>query len=423
MLMPDYFEGKADRMIELYRKLEEFIMKDVARRILASQKLTATADRMVWKTLQMGEHKAAILKKLSAFTKMTTAEIKTLLQDAVLTSWDDDAEIWRNAGKKLSNPLENSRVREVMDAEFKKSAGELENLTRTTMDQSQQNLINMLNDAEMRVSSGMQSYDAAVNQILDEYGQHGVMVKYKSGAQMSLEAAVRLCVVTSMNQTAAQVSNQYVNEIGTNYVLTSAHYGARIAREGQPECADHSGWQGKVFCIEGSEPGIPNLLEATGYTIDRKTGAGTVVDPLGLHGYNCRHSHRPWDKDMGNPWRDDKGRLIDGNGNELSDDTNKKVYNDRAGQRKLERDIRKLKLQLLMKQEQIDATAETDVKAILQNGYDKLAYKLVKLNKAYNDYCKAKGLQPDYARNKVAGFTPKMQKNANAGAKREKARQ
>ena len=36
MLRPEYFEGKADRILELYERLENFILRDIARRILKS---------------------------------------------------------------------------------------------------------------------------------------------------------------------------------------------------------------------------------------------------------------------------------------------------------------------------------------------------------------------------------------------------
>lgn len=417
MLQPDYFEGKEEKILMLYRKLEDFILRDIARRVIASGQLPPTADRLIWKLEQMGEHKAEILKHLTALTKSTTAEMKAILQEAVMTSWEDDATVYEEMGIEVSNPLENQEVITVMDAEYQKTLGELQNLTRTTMDQSQQDLINLMDDAEMRVSSGVQSYNQAISDVLDEYAGKGVKVTYPTGTERTLEAAVRCAVVTSINQTAAQVSNQYIKETGVGYILTSAHWGARVKRPGQPDLAGHDLWQGRVFSIVGSEPGFPNLLESTGYDIDPVTGQGKVVNPLGLHGYNCRHSHRPWDKTMKNPWRDEEGNLIDGSGNQITSEKNREKYENSQKQRAMERAIRKTKRQLLMKQEQIDSIAETDVKEIYQDEYNKLADRLTKQNKAYNDFCADKNLQPQYDRNKVAGFGAKQQRQANARAK------
>lgn len=171
---------------------------------------------------------------------------------------------------------------ELLDAEFKKTLGEVNNLTRSTMMQSQRDLMNMLNEAEMRVAAGVQSYSAAVCDILDQYGRTGVMIDYPTGTRRTLEAAVRMCVVTSMNQTAAQVTNHYIAEHNVEYVLVSAHLGARTQGKGQPYLAGHDNWQGRCYKISGSEPDAPNLAETTGYDI--VNGTGHVLNPLGCMG-------------------------------------------------------------------------------------------------------------------------------------------
>lgn len=412
MLPPEYFYGKSDRMIELYEQLQTWILKDITRRLLSAGEMTATADRLIWKLQQMGESKAAIEKKLQTLTGLTRKELRSLLQDAVLTSWEDDRATLGQLGIELSNPLENATVIRVMDAEYKKSLGELTNLTRTTMKQSQIDLINMLDEADLRVAAGVQSYSAAVCDILDRYAGRGIYVDYPSGTRRTLEAAVRCCVVTSMNQTAAQVTNQYIVEGGCEYVLVSAHLGARVAQKGQPELASHSDWQGKVYRIRGSELGCPNLLESTGYDIDPTTGQGKVDNPLGLHGYNCRHSHKPWDPRLHNPYVDENGNL------KIDSEENHKRYELQQKQRAMERSLRAWKRKLIGKQEQINNPREDMDVDKLKKDYDRMAYHLTQKNKAYNDFCKANDLQPQYDRIKVADFGREQTKQANQGARR-----
>lgn len=412
MLDPEYFYDKSDRMIELYEQLQSFILQDITRRLLSAKEMTATADRLIWKLKQMGESQEAIEQKLQKLTGLTKKELRSLLQDAVLTSWKDDKATLGQIGIELSDPLKNPTVRRVMDAEYKKSLGELQNLTRTTMDQSQKDLINMLDEADLRTASGVQSYSAAVCDILDRYAGRGIYVDYPSGTRRTLEAAVRCCVVTSMNQTAAQVTNQYIIEGECEYVLTSAHLGARVAQKGQPALADHSRWQGRVHKIKGSDPNYPNLLESTGYDIDLETGQGKAVDPLGLHGYNCRHGHKPWDLRLRNPYIDKNGNL------KIDNEKNRKQYELQQKQRYYEREIRATKRRLIEKQAQINLIAETDVKEILQRDYDKLAYKMTQQNKKYNDFCEKNNLQPQYDRIKVADFGREQTKQSDAGAKR-----
>lgn len=410
MLKPEYFNDKADRMIELYRQMEDYIFKDIAYRLLKSQSVSGTADRLIWKLEQMGESRAEIMNKLSKLTGLSKRELKELLQDAVITSWNDDLSTFNQMGINIVNPLENQAVMSVMNAEYQKCQGELNNLTRTTMNQAQVDLTRMLDEAEMRVASGVQSYSSAVCEILDNYAKKGMVVEYPTGTHRSLEAAVRCCVVTSMNQTSAQITNQYILEGGIEYVLVSAHLGARIQQPGQPYLAGHENWQGKVYRIRGSEPGYPNLLEMTGYDIG-ENGAGKVVNPLGLHGYNCRHSHQPWDKALKNPYVDENGKST------IDTEESRKLYQNQQKQRAMERSIRATKRRLLMKQQEIDLAAETDVKEILQNDYDKLAYKLREQNKAYNEFCTENDLQKQSDRLKVAGYKREQAAKANGRAR------
>lgn len=413
MLKPDYFDGKEERLLDLYRKLEDYILRDVSRRMLSAKKLTASADWMIYKLRQMGESRENIEQKLTKITGMSREELKRLLREAVLTSWDDDQSTFSQIGAAVPSPLENSAVIAIMDAEYKKSLGELENLTKTTMDQAQKDLIRLLDEAEIRTASGAQTYSEAVSSILDEYAGKGIMVEYPSGTRRTLEAAVRCCVVTSMNQTSAQVTNQYIKEAKSEYVIVSAHLGARTQQKGQPFVAGHDNWQGKVYKMTGSEPGIPNLLEATGYNIDPVTGVGTVVNPLGLHGYNCRHSHGPWDKDLKNPYTDEDGNL------KIDTEENRKTYNTNQKQRAMERAIRKTKRRLIVKQEIINGSSGVE-KEIRQREYDSMAYQLTEQNSAYNSFCRANSLVPQYERGKVAGFGTQQQKAANRGYKRYK---
>lgn len=416
MLPPEYFANREDRLLQLYYELENFILKDITRRLLSAGEMTATADRLIWKLQQMGESRRVIENKLSRLTGLTRHELKKILQDAVMVSWKNDKESLEQwlGNNVVKSPLVNPAVIRVMDAEYKKSLGELENLTRTTMKQAGNDLINMLDEADLRVAAGVQSYSAAVCDILDRYAGRGIYVDYPSGTRRTLEVAVRCCVVTAMNQTAAQVTNQYIVEAGAEYVLVSAHLGARTQGKGQPYLAGHDNWQGKVYRIRGSEGGYPNLLESTGYDIDTVTGQGKVVDPRGLHGYNCRHSHKPWDKRLRNPYVDENGNL------KIDSEENRKRYELQQKQRYMERSIRATKRKLIEKEEQINLVAETDVKEILQRDYDKLAYRMTQQNKAYNDFCKANDLQPQYDRIKVADFGREQTKQANKGARRYK---
>lgn len=411
MLKPDYFYGKTDKLVEMYQDLENWIISDIATRLIKSGELSGTSDRELWKLQQMGLHNTEIVKRISEMSGKSRNEVRRLLRDSVMTSFSDDKEVLTQiSASDIISPLKNNMAILAMNAELIKTSGELDNLTKTTINQTQKDLLNMLNEVDYRVASGMQSYSSAVCEVLDRYAESGVMVEYPTGTKRSLEAAVRCCVVTSMNQTAAQVTNIYIAQNKIEYVLVSAHPGARYDKKNPTGISSHDHWQGKAYKIIGSEPGFPNLLESTGYTIDPKTGTGTVVNLLGLHGYNCRHSHGPWRKDMVNKYLDENGNV------NINADESQKLYDLQQKQRLLEREIRKTKREIMTKKQELDMIAETDVKEILQPQYDKLTYKLRMQNKRLQLFCKNNDLQLQGDRTKVSGFNKKQSAIANGRA-------
>lgn len=406
MLTPDYFYGKSDKLIEMYQDLEDWILQDIAMRLVESESLSGTADRELWKLQQMGLHRQEIVKRISELTGKSRNEVRRLLRESVLTSFSDDKGVLERLAD-VQPPLQNNMVIAAMNAEMMKTFGELSNLTNTTIDQSQRDLLNLLNEVDFRVASGLQSYSSAICEVLDRYAENGMRVDYPTGSRRSLEAAVRCCVVTSMNQTAAQVTNKYIVEAGAEYVLVSAHMGARHDKINPTGLQSHDWWQGKVYKIRGADPDTANLLESTGYDIDLQTGEGHVVNPLGLHGYNCRHSHKPWHKSLRNPY-------VDENGNPKIDiHESQELYDLQQRQRAMERAIRKTKRQLLMKEQEMKAFPD-DLN--LQSDYDKLSSRLRDQNRAYGVFCAENGLQRQYDRVKVAGFMKPQAAKANGRA-------
>ena len=431
MLVPEYFDEHGHRINELYQVVAEFILKESARFLIKAGKITPTADRLLQRLRLMGETQAEIEKKLRQLTGLTQKELRAILQDAVLTSWGADADSFKQIGIEVSDPLKNPAVIRIMDAQYKRSQKELWNLTQTTMRQSNIDLINMLDEADMRVASGVQSYSAAISDILDRYAHRGIYVDYqKTGVRRTLEAAVMNCVRTSMAQMAGQLTMEFVKEAGTNLIITSAHTGARFTDKDEP--ANHMSWQGRVFYITDedlarfTEVGgkIENAGKKAGGTPNtgnypdfvKTTGYGTGEGALG---WGCRHSIGPSDERIGNPWRDKDGNLIDGAGNRIDSEESKQKYKDFQRLRAIERNIRATKRQLVTKQELMDGASEEELKR-LQPEYDKLAYDLVQQNKKYNDFCKEHNLQPQYGRTKLADFGREQTKAANAGAKRYK---
>ena len=116
----------------------------------------------------MGLHNTEIVKRISEMSGKSRNEVRRLLRDSVMTSFSDDKEVLTQISESdIISPLKNNMAILAMNAELIKTFGELDNLTKTTINQTQKDLLNMLNEVDYRVASGMQSYSSAVCEVLD----------------------------------------------------------------------------------------------------------------------------------------------------------------------------------------------------------------------------------------------------------------
>ena len=110
-------------------------------------------------------------------------------------------------------------------------------------------------------------------------GRFVLSIQYENGRPVTrtIESAVRMNILTSVNQTAANQTLNNCEELDCDLVETSAHIGAR------PE---HEDWQGEVFSRSGTNPKY------------RPFSVCELGSVTGICGINCKHSFYPYFEGM-----------------------------------------------------------------------------------------------------------------------------
>lgn len=403
MLSPEYLWSIADSVVNIYDEMNSWAIKDIVERIMAAELyeydgLPGTARYRAWLLNQAGEHYDNMAKKAAEITKKSEAEIMKLFIDAGLTAIENDFEPF---GKEPYDIRKDKQAAQILQSAYERTNGELRNYTRTTLDQNDKLMINTLDKAYFEVSAGMKSYSEVIRESIDTVSKTGCEVEYpRSGHIDSIEVAVRRAVMTGINQGAANITLHNCEVLGTDYVIVDSHVGARYSEN--DKIANHMGWQGKVYKINGSDD-YPNLEEETGFP----------SNPLGLCGYNCKHSFYAFIPEIDNP--DMYKHIV------IDEEASKKQYDIWQKQRRMERNIRKSKQMLLGYQTAIDNCKNEHAKFELQLEYDKRAYRLRHQNKIYNEFCEENDLQKESERIKVAKWQREQTSQAVKGANRYKA--
>lgn len=387
MLLPGFLGSVADRVVDLWEQLNMFGVRDMARRIAdAENHMTASADWQKYKMEQAGASAVEIRKKVRDINKLSEKEVKEVFEEAVLRSFENDSKVFEDAGMDPP-PFNGEEGRKLLQTLYDQTNGELYNFTRTTANQSQRVLIKALDDAMLRVTSGLQSKEMAIQQAIEAAAADGLYVEYPSGHRDTIEVAVRRAVQTGVNQASLRMCVNECETVGTNYVIVSSHLGART---GDTPHADHSGWQGGIYRLKDRKEGFwgmfeefRDVLKGTNYPL-LEEATGYPSDPLGLGGYNCRHNMMPYFPG-----------ISENHMQKYDQKENEEAYRNSQRQRAMERRMRALRRQIeALKAASHADEASNELRQQLQERRKELEGKYKKRLEDYRKFCKDNGLNP-----------------------------
>ena len=395
MITPEQFQEIGETLLPLLDELTEWITRDMIERFMIrfgrgeEKLLTGTDEWQAWVLKQAGGNLDEIQKALAKSTGKSQQEIAKIFKDSGIQAAKADAE----AAAVTFSGLSPGMMAIITDA-YERTVGEISNITRTTAGTTNQAFIDICDAAYWKVRTGAQSYTAAMLEGIKELGQVQPIVRYPSGHKDTVEVAVLRCIRTGVAQSSGAMTIQQCKDMGWNHVLVSQHLGARVS-DTDP-VADHAGWQGKVYCIDGKDAQFDNLLDATGYP----------ENPLGLCGYNCRHSFTPF-----------LSGVSQNHSKPIDTEANRNAYELSQTQRAMERRIRAQKRKCTALHTAVKNCEDPAAKAKLQEKYAQSAKRLQEQNAAYTKFCADNDLKPYHERLAVAGWDRSAASTASAAAR------
>ena len=307
MLPEEVLEQLGDRGAALYQEFEQDLIADIARRIKKTGRYTETAElqakammaagvspaeiqKEVMKILRAsGDYQKEVARNTLEWKKQVKAEIREMRKKAEAEgndiianagdmSFNYDLSLWKQNGEKLTK---DSSINRIVSEMSKDTVGTFKNFTKSmgfkgpySFISIQNAYIRYLDKAVIKMATGTFSFDRAVEDAVREMAYSGLRsVDYASGRTYQLDAAARMCVRTTCHQLSAKMSMRNCENMDTDLVEVSSHWGAR------PE---HALWQGKVYSRSGKNKKYPPFSDCH------------YGDADGLCGVNCRHTFYPF---------------------------------------------------------------------------------------------------------------------------------
>ena len=307
----------------LYENLELEIIEEIATRIARVGYANTVVLNDIRIAQEMGVLYQDIITLVAKYNNTSYEKVAEIFEEAGAKTLSRDDFIYKEAGLNPV-PIRQSRpIMQTMSATIEKTTGNLQNLVMTTANVAQTQFYNAMNMSYLEVSTGVKSYSQSIIDAIDGISSQGAVITYPSGRRMSLESAVRMNIITGVNQTCGKLQELRADEVGWDLMELTAHSGARPS---------HMSWQGKIVSRSGKK----------GYLSLDDIGYGTAT---GFKGVNCRHdwypyykgSARTYTQEQLNAWKNEK---VTYNGEEYS------KYDATQLQRTMERRIRADKKEL-----------------------------------------------------------------------------
>lgn len=360
-----------------YQKVVQKYLRKVGATVLKIGKLNRSSVNLLIQLRRMGVDVATIEQELQRVTRLTKRDLRTLYQKAAEEAKTDARFEYVTKGVMPSAV----RWEALVESLWQQTAGNLENLSRTTiMGESYRRIVD---EAVQAVTMGVTDYNSAIRAELKKAGRAGVQVKYASGVRRRLDTAIRQNVLDGVRQVQQKAQELIGEEIGADGVDITAH----------PNSApDHEPVQGRRFDLENFR-----AMQA-GQDFQDVDGRRYEGFRRPITQWRCRHlvyyiligvSRRVYSDDQLKKLEEDNHKGVTINGRKMTN------YDATQLMRQLETEIRREKDMAILAQASGDDVLRRECQGRITN-----------LEKQYKAVAEAVKLRTRFDKTRVEGFKP-----------------
>lgn len=250
---PQLLDALPEELAELFRGLELTLLRIIVERIKKAGQINQVGVEAIKALRAHGITLDEIKKAVDETVQLGAEKLDALLDDVVQWNQQYYSDMVKLA--KVTEPEHYVDERDIASIR-RQTWGAYKNITGSmgflVVQRGRLKLLepaaayqNALDSALLQVQSGVVSYETAIADAVRKLADSGLKtVDYESGRHIQVDSAVRMCVMTGVNQLNHKYREQSMDYLETDLVEVSAHLGARNTGTGP---MNHESWQGKVY--------------------------------------------------------------------------------------------------------------------------------------------------------------------------------
>ena len=252
---PEILDSLPEELAELFRGLELKLLEKICSRLRVADQLNEVTVQDIRALRSHGIDLEDIKKAIQKATSTGEEKLEKLLDDVVARNQQYYTEVIDLARvtspERLVDERDIAAIRRQTWAAYKNITGSMGFLAvqggRLTFLEPAKAYEWALDSALLQIQSGAISYNQAIASEVRQLADSGIKtVDYESGYKLSIDSAVRMCVMTGVNQLNQKYREQSMDYLETDLLEVTAHLGARNI-DGPNGWENHAKWQGKVY--------------------------------------------------------------------------------------------------------------------------------------------------------------------------------
>ncbi len=211
-------EFEKNKIIDMFSKLNQDLTSAIIKKLQQNEDLSSfTKSQMRMLARQGGKDVfEEALDKVNGLSRARKEELLNLFNELEQEQMKGYKQTYENKG--LDFEISNE-VQTLVDSIYRQTNKELKNLTKTIAFSSKETYVNAVDDLYTKVASGSFDYSSAMKSTINKLAETGITLKDSAGRRTTLETAVKRNLMTSLTQTANDISKQVGDEIGANCVV------------------------------------------------------------------------------------------------------------------------------------------------------------------------------------------------------------
>lgn len=218
MITPEKMSSlERNKVIEMYSKLNQDLVSMIIKKLQSNKELSSYTKAQIKQLARQGGKEVFYdtLKQINGISREQKKALEELFIEVQKSELEGYSSTYKAKGLEL---VVTPAMTKLTNSIYRRTLKTLKNMTKTVAFSSKKTYVKALDELYLKVATGSQDYSSAMKSTINSLAEKGIQLE-SNGRNYKLESAVKMNLMTSLTQTANDLSKEVGGIIGANCVV------------------------------------------------------------------------------------------------------------------------------------------------------------------------------------------------------------